>query len=184
MADYLKKETGMELKTPVDFIRNVPDNLRVYVGASVDLDFPLGPLPEHIHQCGPIVAAVDPLSRSDPELDNWLADSPTIYVNLGSLFEWDEPQTTEFAKALKIVLSKCKTSLPGLQVLWKVKPTKTWKLEDQSSELFTILKEEIAVDRVRIVKWITAEPLAVLESRKVVCSIHHGGANSYNEACM
>ncbi|KAK3294448.1 uncharacterized protein B0H64DRAFT_418347 [Chaetomium fimeti] len=35
---------------------------------------------------------------------------------------------------------------------------------------------------VRIVDWLEAEPMAVLETGVVVCAVHHGGANSFLEA--
>jgi hypothetical protein len=34
---------------------------------------------------------------------------------------------------------------------------------------------------VRIESWLKAEPGAIIESGHVICSVNHGGANSWNE---
>lgn len=88
------------------------------------------------------------------------------------------------AKALRIVIDKTQKSLPGLQVLWKLKKFGDWEVKPGGSEVYNILKDEIDADRIRVVKWVTAEPMSVLRSGHIVCSVHHGGANSYYEAVM
>jgi hydrogenase maturation factor len=45
-----------------------------------------------------------------------------------------------------------------------------------------VLGEEVKAGVVRVVDWLEAEPMAVLESGVVVCAVHHGGANSFLEA--
>ena len=35
---------------------------------------------------------------------------------------------------------------------------------------------------VRITDWLIAEPISILKSGGIVCSVNHGGANSYFEA--
>jgi hypothetical protein len=47
-----------------------------------------------------------------------------------------------------------------------------------------VLGREMDEDRVRVVGWLEAEPAAVLTTGRVVCSVHHGGANSYYEAVV
>ena len=68
-----------------------------------------------------------------------------------------------------------------IQVLWKL------KVEDLSAKeakdvVHSILAEEIHNGRVKIEQWLKADPISILMSKYVVCSIHHGGANSYFEA--
>ncbi|KAH6632190.1 hypothetical protein F5144DRAFT_593001 [Chaetomium tenue] len=45
-----------------------------------------------------------------------------------------------------------------------------------------VLGEEVRAGVVKVVDWLEAEPMAVLESGVVVCAVHHGGANSFLEA--
>jgi hypothetical protein len=68
----------------------------------------------------------------------------------------------------------------GVQVLWKLK---TQTAKDQDDDTATkILQAEVEAGRVRIVSWLKADPSAILRSGSIVCSVHHGGANSYFEA--
>lgn len=98
----------------------------------------------------------------------------------------------EIAFGLKILLHR----IPGLQVLWKLK-TKT-ETENGISSAQTpadrlkgigikgdsvhAISEEIANGRVRIVEWLGVDPLAVMKTGNIMCSVHHGGPNSFHEA--
>jgi hypothetical protein len=48
--------------------------------------------------------------------------------------------------------------------------------------LQTELGNEIQAGRVRVVDWLTLDPLALLMEGNVMCSVHHGGANSFFES--
>lgn len=44
------------------------------------------------------------------------------------------------------------------------------------------ISAEIVNGRVRVVEWLSVDPSAILEAGLVVCSVHHGGSNSFHEA--
>lgn len=72
---------------------------------------------------------------------------------------------------------------PGLQVLWKLSKLGQYST-DSGSKMHEILNHWVDAGWVRIVDWLQPEPIAVLESGHVACIVHHGGANSFNEAVM
>ena len=148
------------------------ENTLYITPALPEIDFPLI-MPKNVTACGPILLPEIPVSESDPELTAWLKKGNTVLVNLGSLAASDASSTRELAKGLRVVLDRRQ----DLQVLWKLSSE---RYSDDS--LTQILSKEIAEGRVRIVNWLVADPLAILQSGHVVCSVHHGGANSYYEA--
>ncbi|RYP63533.1 hypothetical protein DL771_009229 [Monosporascus sp. 5C6A] len=181
---YLAENTGATLRTPVDLLRNRPADLKILVSTLPELDFP-SILPSHVFPCGPILRNSTPISEADPSLAAWLSRGPTVYVNLGSICRIAEDRAVELAAGLKIAFEAA-AGAPGfhkLQVLWKLK--KLGKYDTAAgSRIYEVLGREIENDRVRIVDWVEAEPIAILQSGHVMCSIHHGGANSYNEAIV
>ena len=66
-------------------------------------------------------------------------------------------------------------------MLWKLKPEETSENNGRES-VNAILGQELENGRVRIERWLQADPVAILTSSYVVCAVHHGGANSYFEA--
>ncbi|KAJ5104264.1 family 1 glycosyltransferase [Penicillium argentinense] len=181
---YLAEKTGAALRTPVDLIQSRSQDLKILVSTFPELDFPLI-IPEHVIPCGPILRNASPsVAEADPDLGNWLARAPTIYVNLGTICQIAEDQAMELALALKTVLDTLK-KLPeaqNLQVLWKIKKLGEYSVSEPGCEIEKVLGECIRADSMRIVDWLQAEPISILQSGHVVCSIHQGGANSYNEA--
>ena len=80
----------------------------------------------------------------------------------------------EMAKGIHAVLSKH----PHIQVLWKL------RYEWRESETFKdVLGTFIESGSVMVIPWIPAEIIAVLETGRIAAYVHHGGANSYFEAC-
>jgi len=139
-----------------------------------ELDFPFAVIPENVVGCGPILLPSRPISQTAPELGLWLKRNPTVVINLGSHHIADAISAREMAKSFANVLN----ARPELQVLWKL------KYDWQSDEDFTrILGSQVAGDRVRITEWIVPEMEALVETGSIVCFIHHGGANSFYEAC-
>jgi hypothetical protein len=76
-----------------------------------------------------------------------------------------------------------------LQILWKIRRkmldvNKTKKIEwtGKWEAVRHLLLPYIEADRVRITGWIEADPISIMQSGLVVCSVHHGGANSWSEA--
>jgi hypothetical protein len=72
--------------------------------------------------------------------------------------------------------------MDGLQVLWKLTTQEDIQATGKGSCIHDILGRDMESGAVRIVKWIEAEPTAVLEEETVICAVHHGGANSFLEA--
>lgn len=179
---HLKNNLGINLKTAIDLQRGRPNDLKIAVGFLPELDFE-GILPHNILPCGPILRSALPIEQSDPELGNWLSRGPTVYINLGSMCQIDEQQMVEMACVIKAVIDKFQTSSQRpLQVLWKLKTHKG--VNTQNAKIVDILGQDIVADRVRIVDWVVSEPISILRTGNVICSVHHGGANSFNEAVV
>ncbi|OIW25170.1 UDP-Glycosyltransferase/glycogen phosphorylase [Coniochaeta ligniaria NRRL 30616] len=183
VKDHLATQTKATLKTPIDLIRSPPPGVKILVGSLPELDFPAVP-PAHVFPCGPIVRSAGPLGEADPELAAWLARRPTVYVNLGSICHIEEDRALELARAVVVVLEQAAASPgSGLQVLWKLSKFGEYST-GVGSRMYEILGRWVDADQVRIVDWLQPEPIAVLESGHVVCIVHHGGANSFNEAVI
>ncbi|EHK22795.1 glycosyltransferase family 1 protein [Trichoderma virens Gv29-8] len=183
VQSYLTAHTV--LRSPVDLVKNRPEGVKILVSSLPQLDFPLK-IPPHVVPCGPILRRSEPLVDTNPKLAEWLAQGRTIYINLGALFKVSEGQAVEMAKALKIVINSIeKDDEKGpIQVLWKLKKKGRYSVYEPTCILSRILRHEFALDRVRVMDWIQAEPISILNTGSVVCSVHHGGANSFNEAIV
>ncbi|WYZ36522.1 hypothetical protein EsH8_II_000028 [Colletotrichum jinshuiense] len=196
LSACLEKHIGPNIKImtfmELGFMKAPPDDLQVLVANSPDIDLPFETLPSYITPCGPITRAAPNIETEDPELASWLGRGPTVYINLGTHHFYDLALATEFAHAIKSLLDAAQESSTssedqGLQVLWKM-PRKLGDGEDQaeSSESWLqfrkIMSPYVERDRVRIMNWFTAEPKSILESGHVVCSVNHGGSNSFHEA--
>ncbi|KAM0806648.1 putative Serine hydrolase FSH domain-containing protein [Seiridium cardinale] len=183
VESHLVQSAGMKLRTPIDLLRP-PADLKILVSTWPELDFPAMKLPSHLYPCGPIVQESEPISKTNPDLDEWLSRNKTIYINLGSICRLDEDQSTEIALGLRnIYNSVSQDHGPRLQVLWKLKRYGNFET-GTGSKIHDVLGQEIDNDLVRIVDWLQEQPSAILQSGHIACSIHHGGANSYNEAAL
>ena len=189
--DHLRAhvDPGLSLMTANEMgvLRAPPPGLRVLCAISPDLDYPLSVIPPHLIPCGPIVRAV---GEVEGPLRNWLARGRTLYVNLGTHLKANAPEAMETAGAFRDTLDRAEAVGYGrLQVLWKLgrKTTVEEKVERDRFEgewrgVCDMLRAEIEDGRVKVTDWVDAEPKAVLESGGVVCSVNHGGANSFYEA--
>ena len=145
--------------------------------ALAETDFPFAVIPEEIRLCGPIVVPFDPLEESDPALMKWLDNGPTVMINLGSHVASDEKIAREIAGAIRILLDHHDKRGPRkMQVLWKAKAS-----GDVEKVIEEIIGKEIKEGRVKVLAWLDAEPISVLQHPNVVCTVHHGGANSFYE---
>ncbi|KAL7956363.1 glycosyltransferase family 1 protein [Trichoderma compactum] len=173
------------LRGPLDLLKNRPDGVKILVSSLPELDFPLV-VPSHVIPCGPIIRRCQPLEETDAKLAEWLAQGRTIYVNIGSVVKVPVDQAIEIAKALKTVMDTFnrQTEKGRLQVLWKLKKRGRYSVYEPTCSIAKIFRSEFAHDRVRIVDWIQPEPVSILRTGNVVCSVHHGGANSFNEAIV
>lgn len=64
-----------------------------------------------------------------------------------------------------------------MQVLWKFT-----KYGEYSDDLLSLLQPYINAGRLRMSRWLTVDPVSLLETGDIVASVHHGGSNCYHEA--
>ncbi|KAL6874556.1 family 1 glycosyltransferase [Trichoderma longibrachiatum] len=173
------------IRTQVDLIDNLPQGVKILVSSLPELDFPLK-VPAHIIPCGPVVRTYAPLYKTSPKLAEWLANGKTILVNMGALVKISEGQAVEMARALRVVIDRFDqdTEKRRLQVLWKLQKKDKYSVFAPDCALTQVLGREFAFDRVRVIDWIQPEPLSILQTGDVICSVHHGGAGSFNEAII
>ena len=133
---------------------------------------PLEYLPPNVSAVGPIVLSLAPVAEQDAELEAWLARAPTVLVNLATVFKYHEERAHLMAKAIKNALERT-----NVQILWKMD-----KLGEYGDEFKDELQGYVEQGRLRIVKWLTVDPAALVESGHIVASVHHGGSNCYHEA--
>ncbi|WWC85599.1 uncharacterized protein L201_000463 [Kwoniella dendrophila CBS 6074] len=125
-------------------------------------------IPDWLKCCGPIIQASERFEDVDPDLYKWCQQKPTILINLGTIKKSSKRNGQEILKSIRTILS----IRPDVQVLWKLSKLGEYTLEGS----------EEAGDRLKIVDWLKADPFAMLRSGNIICSIHHGGSNSYHEA--
>ncbi|EJT78299.1 hypothetical protein GGTG_03400 [Gaeumannomyces tritici R3-111a-1] len=148
---------------------------------------PLAYLPPNVTAVGPIAVSVAPAAEQDPELAAWLAGGggggPAVLVNLGSSVRFSERQARAVAGALAVVLER---GPPGTRVIWKFRKLEVAPGEPQYADdvVEGPLRRFINEGRVRLPSWLTVDPTALLESGHVAVSVHHGGANVFNEAVL
>ncbi len=147
-------------------------------------------VPPNVTPCGPILLPFQSVSEDDPKLQVWLEQAPTVLINLGSHIRMDDEMARQFALGLKILLDQ----MPGIQILWKLKTSGGLTVSstarvtsgfsgagiDQKS--LEAISPYISDGRVKVLEWLSVDPLAVLQGRQVICSVHHGGSNSFHEA--
>ncbi|PKS13400.1 hypothetical protein jhhlp_000171 [Lomentospora prolificans] len=171
-------------------LKSPPPGIRILVANSPDLDYHFDFFPDYIVPCGPIIRPTDPVAAADPDLAAWLDRGPTVYVNLGTHLKATPTEATEMAHAYRAVLDYAREhNLGPLQILWKIgrKHVDGEKLEQDNFDgswkpVLDTLRPELDAGRMRLTDWVTVEPGSVLQSGRIVCSIHHGGASSFYEA--
>ncbi|ODN75856.1 hypothetical protein L202_05848 [Cryptococcus amylolentus CBS 6039] len=118
--------------------------------------------------CGPILQHSKPLQEVNEKMYEWVMAKPTVLIVLGSHFVTSEEYANKVMAALNVLLD----ARPDIQVLWKVR-------KDCEFEIAGWKEKE---DRVKVVQWLEADPIAILETGNIVCFVNHGGSNSYHEA--
>ncbi|SCV47102.1 uncharacterized protein FFB14_09624 [Fusarium fujikuroi] len=196
-TEILRKEvdTSIALMTMMELgvLTPAPPNLPILVASSPDIDYPFSIIPPQLTSCGPIIRAAPPIHEVDADLGAWLGQGPTVYVNLGTHHKSNSTEAHEMSKAFKKVLEHADamhTAGKPLQILWKLgrvpdEEGNAPKRDSYTGEWALVtdeLQAYIKRDRVRITDWLVAEPKSVLESQSIVCSVSHGGANSFYEA--
>ncbi|KID89640.1 UDP-glucoronosyl and UDP-glucosyl transferase family protein [Metarhizium guizhouense ARSEF 977] len=155
-----------------------PEGLKILLATRPEIDFPFDVLPGHMVPCGPMVRPCAPLADADPELAAWLARRPTVLANLGTHATYDGRHALEMAGALDLLLRAAEKQGKPLQVLWKLNKGDDFDLSDDT---FKSLGQKWN-EAVRVTTWLDAEPASILATGHVVCSVNHGGANSFFEA--
>ncbi|KIK66143.1 glycosyltransferase family 1 protein [Collybiopsis luxurians FD-317 M1] len=151
----------------------VDPRIRYFCPSTPDLDFPLD-IPANVTLCGPLVMPTPPIEFADPSLTDWLNQAPTVLVNLGSHVTFDASAVRELVGGFRTLLKHH----PTVQILWKLRPE-----GDIQRTLEECVDNDVVVrGRINVVHWLQSEPFAVLQHRNVICSVHHGGANSFFEA--
>lgn len=150
-----------------------------YICPSVEeTDLPLV-CPENLKRVGPIIlddSPVNAMKEVDGELFEWLNQAPTIYVNLGTHFEYKEQDIRG------LVCGLLGGTSPETQILWKLPDHQHWT--SLLNELFAQYPDGVSRRHsFRISHWIAASPSLLCRHPNVLCSVHHGGANSFFEAC-
>ncbi|KAL4803377.1 diacylglycerol acyltransferase-domain-containing protein [Aspergillus unguis] len=143
-----------------------------------ELDWPMD-VPDNVVACGPILLPVAPVKTQDPEMFSWLHRGRTVLINLGTLYAPDPSVVVEIATGVKSFLAS--PAGKDIQVLWKL-PKHPHDQDEIYTQALTSLQSERDFDQVRVMSWFEVEPMAMLETGQIVCSVHHGGANSWYEA--
>ncbi|ROV96997.1 hypothetical protein VSDG_04051 [Cytospora chrysosperma] len=150
---------------------------RIICPSLPELDFPMRVRPTTFG-CGPIALPKRPVSEIDPHMDSWLRRKgmKTLLVNLGTHHTMDSMHALEIARALEQILDR----VSDLQVLWKIVLTD----DGQQKEIEEVFGLEMFLNqRIRLERWLRADPVALLDTGKVIAQVHHGGANTYFECC-
>lgn len=185
LASYVKNETGAELITLNRLNQLPPLGIKYLVANRPEMEFPIR-IPDHVIPCGPIVRPAPTTAEVDPDLSKWLARGPTVYINLGTQVQTTEWDALEIARSLRQLLDQARTHkdprMQDLQVLWKLTKRGNYLASESGSRIRGILGDELDEDKVRILPWLMPDPAAILSEDNIVCSVHHGGANSFLEA--
>lgn len=180
-AVYLWEKTKISYSDWGRLQYDPPEDVKIFLPSNSVVDFPFSNVPNHIVSCGPIIRSSAPLEQADPKLAAWLARRPTVYINLGTHVLYDDDTSLNLAGAIKSLLAAAADQGQDLQVLWKVNRGKTDN-EIDYSHLYKEACNGNEKQELLIVDWLLAEPSSVLNSGHVICSVNHGGANSYFEA--
>ncbi|KAK2674914.1 UDP-glucuronosyl/UDP-glucosyltransferase [Fusarium oxysporum f. sp. vasinfectum] len=193
LRDEIDPSISLMTMMELGVLRPAPPNLAILVASSPDIDYPFSIIPPQLTSCGPIIRAAPPIREVDAGLAEWLSQGSTIYVNLGTHHKSNPTEAHQMSKAFRKVLEHADTLHSAgkpLQILWKLgrvpdeegnapkRDTYTGEWALVTDELQAYIKS----DRVRLTDWLVAEPKSVLGSQSIVCSVSHGGANSFYEA--
>jgi len=159
----------------------VPWITQTLPGAHVDL---LN-IPDNFFFTGPInLEGVAATAGLDPFIE-WVRRAPTVLVNMGSMYEFKEPQLRTMAAAIDKFIG----DVPGVQILWKAKLAEDIVAErgpgrrDSIAGLLAKLCPQGQEDgRVKITEWLDIEPPTLLREKQLVACVHHGGAGGFSDA--
>jgi hypothetical protein len=171
---YLK-ENG--LSNPIDLFSIYDPDIVWITQSSRDADFPVSVIPDNIKPCGPMLLSTASAAQQDPELASWLDRAPTVLINLGSMFDYDEQRAIAMVGAIKTLLEQT-----DVQVLWKFNKREYHIPVAEFAEDFLSTVSQYLGSRLRVESWISIDPTVILETGNIVASVHHGGSSCYHEA--
>jgi hypothetical protein len=119
-----------------------------------ELEFPMLVVPSNVVACGPIFRSSAPAVDQDPELAAWLAQAPTVLINLGSTVDYSADSARELLGAIKTLLENSK-----VQVSWKFN-----KPGEYTEDVFLEVWKGIKDGRLRVEKWLGIDPAAMMET--------------------
>ncbi|RFU76259.1 glycosyltransferase family 1 [Trichoderma arundinaceum] len=136
--------------------------------------YPLEYIPDNFRVVGPVVLDTAPAETQSAELAGWIKKAPTILVNLGSGFRYEELRAGVMAEAIAAVLDAA-----DVQILWKMR-----KSQEYSDDFLGPVKEYIDNGRLRLESWLDVDPASLYNTGDIVVSVHHGGANCFYETVL
>jgi hypothetical protein len=114
---------GIADPLPLNYI---PKDALVISSTIPEADFPMDRIPSHVRVCGPLTINLTPAEELE-EISGWLTQAPTILINVGSMFQYNEQRAFIMAEAIAQLLGQL-----DFQVLWKFD-----KLGNYSDHVFT-----------------------------------------------
>jgi hypothetical protein len=137
-----------------------------------EASYPLAIAPNNGMQVGPIYLSTAPALKKDAELASLLRKGPTLLINMGNIIRCTEGTVTEIVKSLRILFD----NVERVQMLWKLQKS------EFGDEFLSAVSTEFINGRLRLERWPKIDPGTIMETGNVVCILHHGGANSFNDA--
>ncbi|KAI0205286.1 hypothetical protein F4808DRAFT_448318 [Astrocystis sublimbata] len=186
MSDIQKKQAFLRskgLSDPINFYNLHRPEVPWFTQNLPEAARPLYKIPQNVTCLGPMSVSLGSASEQDPAMVEWRSRGPTILVNFGSGFTWEEPKAKVMALALAHVLQQTDT-----RVLWKFRKDTPYMhpngghASTYDDAFIEPLQPFIDSDRVRVLDWLAADPTALLKSGYIAVSVHHGGAGCYHES--
>ncbi|KAF2666213.1 UDP-Glycosyltransferase/glycogen phosphorylase [Microthyrium microscopicum] len=166
------------ISNPNDLINVYNKNMTWITQSHRVIDFPLSVIPENVKVCGSIYLDWKSSKGEGDALLRWIATTPTILINSGSLAEYSPDSALEMARALSVVLYHT-----NVQVLWRISHHRYFNATDDFLHKSMVhLKDYRKAGRVIVTPDLSFESGALLKTGNIIVSVHHGGANSYHEA--
>lgn len=152
----IQEREKAEGRSPFPLVNAYSKNSLDLTPAFKELDSPFH-VPSNVISCGPIHRKRTPLSTSDPELEVWLT-KPTVLISLGSHVRLPESVAIQMAKGIRAVI----IARSELKVLWKLNYD-----SDGLGESQAVLGSFIAAGSVKVVSWIQADIMSILETGRI-----------------
>jgi hypothetical protein len=175
MPDVKEKQEFLRskgIKDPINFLRLHRPDVPWLSQTMPEAAWPVDVVPQNVTCTGPMTLEVSTVAEQDKGLATWLEGSRTVLINLGSGYKWLEPHTIAMAQAVASILQDT-----HVQILWKFR-----KETEYDNTFMDSLAPFVKSGRLRIERWLAADPPSLLESGHIVASVHHGGSGCYHEA--